>query len=528
MPAGRRSFLKRAAACGLSLALPRSVEAAVFRQAPALVTRDAARPQMPSGIQIGDVLSDRAIIWSRADRPARFIVEHSLRADFGGAVRVPGPIAVDTAGYTARLDVTGLPADRELFVRVSFEDVSSGRAASAPATGRLRTAPTTRRDVTFLWSADTAGQGYGISPNWGMKLYETMRAIRPDFFIHCGDTIYADVPIPAELRLADGTVWTNIVTDETSRVAESLADFRGRYAYNLMDENVRRFSSEVPQIWQWDDHEVMNNWSDSKDLSRDSRYAEKNVRRLARRGRRAFLEYAPMRYHGADDADRIYRRIAYGPLLDVFMIDCRTYRGPNGGNRQPTPGPDTAFLGEPQLAWLKQELRRSRALWKVIASDMPIGLIVRDDAGPGANDRFEGVANGNGPVCGREFEFVDLFRFIKQHRVRNVVWITGDVHYTAAHYYDPQSAQFDQFEPFWEFVSGPLHAGTFGPSALDNTFGPKVVFQKASPTPSAPPSAGLQFFGQMDIDGKTGTMTVTLKDLAGASLYVNPLAPSPA
>jgi phosphodiesterase/alkaline phosphatase D-like protein len=52
-----------------------------------------------------------------------------------------------------------------------------------------------------------------------------------------------------------------------AKVAETLNEFRGRHRYNLLDENVRGFNAEVPQIWQWDDHEVTNNWSDSKNLA---------------------------------------------------------------------------------------------------------------------------------------------------------------------------------------------------------------------------------------------------------------------
>ena len=46
-------------------------------------------------------------------------------------------------------------------------------------------------------------------------------------------------------------------------------------------------------------------------------------------------------------------------------------------------------------------------------------------------------------------------RFIRDNGIENVVWLTADVHYTAAHYYDPNQAQFQEFAPFWEFVSGP-------------------------------------------------------------------------
>ena len=133
---------------------------------------------------------------------------------------------------------------------------------------------------------------------------------------------------------------------------------------------------------------------------------------------------------------------------------------------------------------------------------MPLGLIVGDGTDPVSGcARFENSANGDGPVLGREFEIAEILRFMKHARIENVVWLTADVHYCAAHYYDPSVAVFQDFEPFWEFVSGPLHAGTFGPSALDNTFGPTVIFQKAPDRQSnLPPSAGLQFFGQVDID----------------------------
>ena len=133
---------------------------------------------------------------------------------------------------------------------------------------------------------------------------------------------------------------------------------------------------------------------------------------------------------------------------------------------------------------------------------MPIGLIVWDDFR--AQRGAEAVAQGDdGPPLGRELEIAGLLRFIRDNDIANVVWLTADVHYTAAHYYDPNRAQFQEFAPFWEFVSGPLNAGTFGPNPLDATFGPQVVFQKAPPAGqfNLPPSAGLQFFGQVDIDG---------------------------
>ena len=84
---------------------------------------------------------------------------------------------------------------------------------------------------------------------------------------------------------------------------------------------------------------------------------------------------------------------------------------------------------------------------------------------------------------------------------------------------------FQDFEPFWEFISGPLHAGTWRPQPLDNTFGPRVVFQKgcgAEQGENLAPCFGLQFFGHVAIDGATEVMTVTLKDVDDQRSVVDP------
>ena len=520
-----RRLLIASAFAGTASGLPAILAHA---QAPAVITSDRQRPGFPSGVQSGDVLADRGIVWARSDRPARMWVEWSTTPNFAQVNRVRGPYALEATDHTARVDLTGLPAGQHIFYRVQWEDLAGGGLSEAQA-GHFRTAPAVRRDIRFQWSGDTVGQGFGISDEFGgMKIYEAMRQREPDFFIHCGDNIYADGAILAEVKASDGSVWRNsVLTEEKSKVAETLKEFRGAYRYNMLDAHVKRFNSEVMQIWQWDDHEVTNNWSGSKDLSANKAYTEKSVPLLAARGARAFLENAPMRWHAQDEAERVYRRIAYGPLLDVFVIDMRSYRGPNSYNRQTELNADSQYLGAEQLAWLRTELKRSKATWKVIASDMPLSLQVTDGPDKQGRMTFEAVANGDGPPLGRELEIAQLLSFIKRERIRNTVWLTADVHYTAAHHYDPSRAQFHDFEPFWEFVSGPLHAGTFGPNELDNTFGPEVRFAKAPAAGQAnlPPSAGMQFFGEVQIDAKTAAMTVHLRDLTGASLWNTTIAP---
>jgi alkaline phosphatase D len=311
-------------------------------------------------------------------------------------------------------------------------------------------------------------------------------------------------------------VWKNVVTPAKSKVAESIADFRGCHQYNLADDHMRRFIADTSQVVMWDDHEVLDNWYWERRKDADARYTEKSVAVLAARARQAFVEYNPLPIPG-DDPERIYRSIPMGPLVEVFALDMRTFHGANSSNRQPNLDPSSSLLGAAQVQWLKGALKASRATWKIVAADLPLGLVVADGA-----DRYEAVANGDpGPPLGRELEIADLLRYLKQQKIRNVVWITADVHYCAAHEYHPTRAKFTDFDPFWEFVAGPLHAGTFGPNTLDPTFGPEAKFVgvPAGMKGNRPPSDGFQFFGTLRASAKTRALTVQLHDLSGKTLY---------
>ncbi|MCG7504261.1 alkaline phosphatase D family protein [Mesorhizobium retamae] len=489
-------------------------------------SRANTRPAFTHGVQSGDIDAVSGMIWTRADRPSRVQFEVATTESFANAERLAPLDALPDSDHAVKRLLTELASDQDIFYRMTLADLNDVNAVSEPIVGRFRTAPTSRRSVRFAWSGDTAGQGWGID-EVGMKTYATIAKHTPDFFLHSGDTIYADGAMKDEVDLKDGKKWKNVVLiDEKRKVAETLDEYRGQWKYNLLDKNLLAMNAALPTFFQWDDHEVVNNWSSAKDLTADDRYKEKSIAVLAARAGRAFHEMTPIRFTPAEPG-RVYRKIAYGPLVDVFFLDMRSYRGANGPNLQTELNTDSRMLGEQQTRWLKRELANSKATWKVIAADMPIGLVVWDD---GANKKgSEAVANGdNGPAKGRELEFADLLHFIKNAGITNTVWLTADVHYTAAHHYSPDRARFQDFEPFWEFVSGPIHSGTFGPNDLDMTFGPEVRYIKA---PSAeqgqnlPPSAGFQFFGLVDIDGNTEQLTVRLMDRDDNELYKTTLDP---
>ncbi|UGQ12955.1 alkaline phosphatase D family protein [Yinghuangia sp. ASG 101] len=513
---GRRNFLRAGTAAGAGLALTpvvgaASAAAAETGGAPAYVV--SGRPELSHGVQSGDATADSAIVWGRADRPGRLVVEYGTRPDLRDAKRVRGPLLTPDTDLTGRVRLRGLPAGHRVHYRVSVEGERG--AAGRALTGSLVTAPHehARADVRLVWSGDTVGQGYGINPDLGgMTIFEEIRKLRPDVFLNSGDTVYSDGPLEPAVTLPDGRVWHNLTTPEKSKVAETLAEYRGQFAYNLLDHNYRAFAAEIAQINQWDDHEVTNNWYPGEILD-DARYTEKNVDVLAARAAQAFREWQPL------GDDRIYRKLSYGRHLDVFVLDMRTHKDRNDENRYADP--KRGLLGTRQRRWLIEALSRSRATWKVIAADLPLGLIVPDGA-----TAQEGVAQGdNGAPLGRELEFAEVLSTARRRGVHGIVFLTADVHYTAAHHYDPSRAAFQDFDPFWEFVSGPLNAGAFGPNTLDGTFGPRAEFVHAPPRANTSPMEGFQHFGEVAIDGPSGELTVRLRDAASAVLWSTTLRP---
>src|SRR6202142_2450581 len=202
----RRHFLSTAAATGAgalgTIAMP-------------YLSRAADRPQITHGVQSGDVSSDGGVVWARADRPSQMLVEVATTESFSHARILPPIAALPESDLTAKMLLENLPAGQDIFYRVKFRDLSHPDISGEAVTGRFRTAPADRRDVSFVWGGDVAGQGWGINPDdGGMVSFATMRKHRPDFRTHSGDTIYADGIISSEVKLPDGRLWKNVTIPE--------------------------------------------------------------------------------------------------------------------------------------------------------------------------------------------------------------------------------------------------------------------------------------------------------------------------
>jgi alkaline phosphatase D len=198
-----------------------------------------------------------------------------------------------------------------------------------------------------------------------------------------------------------------VSNERIARVAQTIEDYRARFQYNLEDEHVRALAADVPIVAQWDDHETHNNWWPHQQLE-DERYANRDASEISRLAHRAMYEWTPL------PPGPVYRVVHYGPLLDIVVMDCRSYRSPNVGG-------DAAsdMLGAEQARWLVNALAASRARWKLVACDQPLSLVIPD--GPD-NSRREGFADGTPAIRGREVELSRVLSGLRAASVKNAVW----------------------------------------------------------------------------------------------------------
>src|SRR5262249_27887269 len=132
----------------------------------------ADRPLITHGVQSGDVSADSGIVWARADRPARMLVEVATTDSFKNVRHGAFVDALPESDFTAKALIEGLPAGQDIFYRIRFADLASPTVVGEPVVGHFRTAPADRRSVSFVWSGDTAGQGWGIDEaRGGMRTY---------------------------------------------------------------------------------------------------------------------------------------------------------------------------------------------------------------------------------------------------------------------------------------------------------------------------------------------------------------------
>ena len=456
----RRQWLLRSAAT-IAVAGPGSL-------ARPNLSRAADRPLFAGGIQSGDVSANSAVIWGaptgrrgcRSNVCLRELRDHHW---LGSPRRATGPRL--RLGSSARRPAGGAGH----FLRVRFDDISENGIEGETQIGQLRTAPTARSDICSSGRAILQGRA-GIDPSrGGCDLPHHAR--QPAGLFHpFRRSIYADCPVEPELKLPDGEVWRNIVTEQKS-VARAASTVPRQLQIQSARRQFRAFNAEVPMFAQWDNHEVINHWAPLGTHDKTG-FVEDGSSRLVARARRALHEFMPMR--AVLRSGRVIAGSATARCSTSSWSTCAATRETPGTSA--TTGA-TPLSWAPRNAWLKRELVASDATWKVIAADMPIGLF--SDRLALATARRSGGSESRD--CCRSWSAPHPQHGAAYRRHAG----------TPPRTLRSEPGDLADFEPIWDFVSGPLHAGRWR-RGRSITFGPKAMYQKGCSAEQAsprPPSA---------------------------------------
>lgn len=406
-----------------------------------------------------DPRPDSVLMWVRS-RKTNFV---KIRYEEAGKINPGGPQSSGAAMVSIRPehDFTGVARLTRLKSGTTYryflyaQDTPASTLRYFPpllAAGQFKTAfqVEQKASVTFVWSGDLGGQGKCRRPDTGYHIFEQILKTRPDFGILLGDLIYADSPCPSPPNLPGSAF-----------VATTLEGYHAKHEYQRNDPALQRFLTQVPVFPVWDDHEVRNDFSGLTDPRMPI-------------GRQAFLDYWPVDTP-AINSPGLYRRVQYGPNLELFILDTRQFRSP----KSEQDGPSKTMLGHKQRDWLIQGLQDSTATWKIIVSSVPLSV----QKGRPHNDSWAKGKNGTGYRVERD----KILGSMLTEGIRNVVWLTTDVHFSQILAYDPDA---NGKTDFYEFICGPLSANSRDPLQLDQTLNANILYE----------NGGFSNFGKVEID----------------------------
>ncbi|WP_324783709.1 alkaline phosphatase D family protein [Streptomyces sp. H51] len=417
----RRTIVKAAAATAV-LAGPLTA---------ALPARAAAgTPAFLHGVASGDPLPDGVLLWTRVTPTAEAVPGSGLGPDtevgwvvardkaFTDVVAEGAVTATAASDHTVKADVRGLEPATDYWFRFS-----AGGTDSPPA--RTRTAP----------AADAAVSGlrFGVvsCANWEAGHFSAYRHLAArgdlDAWLHLGDYIY-------EYGTGDyGTRGTVVRPHAPAHEILTLADYRTRHGRYKTDPDLQALHHKAPVIAIWDDHEFANDaWSGGAENHTEGAEGTWSARQAA--ARQAYFEWMPVR---PATAGTTYRRLRFGKLADLSLLDLRSFRSQQVkvGNGS-VDDPDRTITGRAQLDWLKAGLKTSDTTWRLVGnsvmiSPFAVGSLSADLLKPLAELLGlpkEGLALNTDQWDGYTDDRRELLAHLRSNAIRNTVFLTGDIH----------------------------------------------------------------------------------------------------
>ncbi|MGV9506692.1 alkaline phosphatase D family protein [Streptomyces tendae] len=417
----RRTVVK-AAAAGAVLAAP--LAAALPAGA-----ADAA-PAFLHGVASGDPLPDGVLLWTRLTP----VPEAVPGSGTGPDTEVSWVVATDKAltnvvakgsvtataasDHTVKADVRGLAPATDYWFRFSAGPTDSPVA-------RTRTAPAHDAAVT--------GLRFGVvsCANWEAGYFSSYRHLAArgdlDAWLHLGDYIY-------EYGTGEyGTRDTVVRPHAPAHEILTLADYRIRHGRYKTDPDLQALHATAPVVAIWDDHEIANDtWSGGAENHTEGAEGSWAERQSA--AKRAYFEWMPVR---PAITGTTYRRLRFGKLVDLSLLDLRTFRSQQValGDGE-VDDPDRTLTGRAQLDWLKSHLASSDATWRLVGnpvmiSPFAIGSLPASLLGPLAELLGlpkEGIALNTDQWDGYTDDRRELLAHLRAHAIRNTVFLTGDIH----------------------------------------------------------------------------------------------------
>lgn len=370
------------------------------------------------GIASGDPTPSSLIIWTRVtpdtygdDVEVQYRVKDG--PGIGADIVASGSItASDDSDYTVKLDVTGLESNTYyyyyFFTLQGATPLGRGKTAglAADADQHLRFG---------IVSCSNYQGGY-------FNAYEKL-AQRADLdaVIHLGDYFY---------EYAEGGYgYDSLLMDrghDPDHEILTLLDYRTRYSFYRLDEDLQEIHRQHSFITIWDDHEIANDgYKDGAENHDDSTEGPWEDRVAA--AKQAYFEWMPIR---DESTQKIYRTLDYGNLTELIMIDTRFHGRELQVDSITDPlfnDPDRTMLGQDQLNWFQDELTNSTAQWKVVGNQVIFAQLLLaplDPLFPGAVNQFLDIWDGY-PA-----ERLKIIDHVEDNDIDNIVMITGDFHST--------------------------------------------------------------------------------------------------
>ncbi|CAL9319982.1 alkaline phosphatase D family protein [Streptomyces sp. SudanB52_2052] len=417
----RRTVVKAAAATAvLAGPLAASLPARAADQTPAFL----------HGVASGDPLPDGVLLWTRVTPVPEAIPGSGLGPDtevswvvardkaFTTVVAKGSTTATAASDHTVKADIRGLEPATDYWFRFSAGGTDSPAA-------RTRTAPAADAAVTNL--------RFGVvsCANWEAGYFSAYRHLAArgdlDAWLHLGDYIY-------EYGTGEyGTRGTVVRPHAPAHEIVTLADYRVRHARYKTDPDLQALHAAAPVVAIWDDHEFANDaFSGGAENHTEGAEGTWSARQAA--AKQAYFEWMPVR---PAIAGTTYRRLRFGKLADLSLLDLRSFRSQQVkvGDGE-VDDPDRTLTGRAQLDWLKAGLKASDTTWRLVGnsvmiSPFAIGSLSADLLKPLAKLLGlpqEGLALNTDQWDGYTADRREILAHLRTNAIRNTVFLTGDIH----------------------------------------------------------------------------------------------------